>query len=77
MKTFCRDLSERTMEIIDCQKIEMILLTKKEKNHISNKKYATYAKMYLMLKMAKIIKTFEIIVIIQANAAVLHNVFAT
>ena len=55
----------------------MILLTKKEKNHISNKKYATYAKMYLMLKMAKIIKKFEIKVIIQANAAVLHNVFAT
>ena len=32
--------------------------------------------MYLMLKMAKIIKKFEITVIIQANAAVPHNVFA-
>ena len=31
MKTFCRDLSEHTMEIIDCQKIEIVLLTKEEK----------------------------------------------
>ena len=33
-------------------------------------------KKYLMLKIAKIIKKFKITVITQANAAVLHNVFA-
>ena len=41
---FCEDLRKHATEIINCEKKEMLPLTKEEKDHSASKKFVIYVK---------------------------------
>ena len=77
MKDFCKDLREHATKITNCEKLEMLPLTKEEKNHVANKSFVTSTKTNLVKMMTKNIVKFEITVIKQANVEALCIVFVT
>ena len=48
MKRFCKDLKEHATKIINCEKKDMIPLTKEEKEDLIIKKCVTYVKKNLL-----------------------------
>ena len=56
MKMFCKDLREHATNIINYEKKDMILLTKKKKKTIIIKNFVTYVKTNLIQMIKKIIK---------------------
>ena len=79
MKNFCLDLREHATKIINYEKKEMILLTKKEqKRHNKQKEFVIYVKkdLVLMITMKNILR-FEIIVIILENIEEMLMISAT
>ena len=73
MKSFCKDLKEHAIKIINYEKEEMIPLTKINKiNYIEIKYFVTFAKKNLVL----MIKKSEIIMISLVNIEELLMMFA-
>ena len=54
MKKFCSSLKKHSTEKINCEKKEMLPLTKKQKINTKNKNFATYAKNNFMKSLMKI-----------------------
>ena len=78
MKNFCLGLREHATKIINCEKNEMIPLTKKKRKSITSKKFAIYVKKDLVLMTAiKNIIKLEIIVTILETIEVLLMISAT
>ena len=51
IKKFCADLREHASEIINCERKEMLQLTKKRKYQITNEDSVTYATSNLMINL--------------------------